>query len=206
MYSKKVLKYFFHPKNVGVIKNPTVKVTEGSLACGDMVTLYMKVDKNDIIKDVKFKSYGCAANIATISLLTEMIKGKSIEYAKQIDYNTLNKELGGLPLTKVHCSALAIDSLKEAIQLYEEKKGIIKHERIDEEFLRKRLRHVIYPKNGKDIISSGMLKSIKLKDGVARIEIIMEKDDAFKEVVTDEIKERLEALREIKKVEVVVVK
>ena len=126
-YSKKLLEYFRHPKNVGAIKNPDAKATEGSPACGDMVTLYLKVDKKTKrIKDIKFESYGCASNIASGSIITEMAKGKTLDEAKKITWKQAADKLGGLPPIKVHCSVLAVDGLRAAIGNYEEKHGLIK--------------------------------------------------------------------------------
>ncbi|HDD46424.1 MAG TPA: iron-sulfur cluster assembly scaffold protein [Candidatus Aenigmarchaeota archaeon] len=201
MYSKKVLKYFFHPKNVGIIKNPTVKVTEGSLACGDMVTLYLKIDKvSRKIVDIKFKSYGCAANIATMSFLTELVKGKTIESVEKLTYKMLEKELGGLPPAKTHCSLLAIKSLKSAIRLYKEKMGEIEYESIDKDFVMSRLRSVIHPAIGKDIVSSGLVAMANISDGKVNIKIRI-KEKRFRRIVLEEIKERF-CIPQIKKISV----
>jgi len=112
------------------MKNPDAKATEGSPACGDMVTLYLKVDKrtNRII-DVKFESFGCASNIASGSIITEMAKGKTLEEAKKISWKDAASELGGLPPIKVHCSVLAVDVLKAAIENYEEKNRLVRRRR-----------------------------------------------------------------------------
>jgi len=192
MYSKKVIEYFMHPKNVGEIKNPDVKITEGSVACGDMLTLYLKIDKKSHkIKDIKFKSYGCAANIATTSMMTELVKGKTIEEAKKLTFTDIQKALGGLPPVKVHCSVLAIDGLKSAIRAYEEKHGLIEKEKIDEHIIRSRLRHVIYPKIGKDIVSMGTLKEIKIGKNFVEIKLDITKDDQFSKAVEESIRERI---------------
>ena len=115
-YSEKVLQHFMHPQNVGEMENPDATATEGSPACGDQVTIYLKVDKeNLIIEDVSFLSYGCASNIATASIITEMAKGKSLEEAKKITWRDAMDALGGLPPVKAHCSVLAADTLQSAI-------------------------------------------------------------------------------------------
>jgi NifU-like protein involved in Fe-S cluster formation/metal-sulfur cluster biosynthetic enzyme len=195
MYSKKVLNHFMNPRNTGEIKNPDVKITEGSLACGDMLTLYMKIDpKSHKIKKIKFKSYGCAANIATTSMMTELVKGKKIEYAKKLTFADIQKALGGLPTVKVHCSVLAIDGLKSAIRSYEEKHGLVKKEPLDESLVRTRLRRVIYPKTGKDIVSMGILDKIKLGKNSVEIKLNMEKGDQFSKNVEEEVRERLESI------------
>ncbi len=115
-YSEKVIAHFKDPHNVGECVDPDGKAIEGSPACGDMVELTIKVDKKTkIIKDIKFKSYGCASNIATGSIITDLAKGKTIDEAKKITWKQAAEELGGLPAIKVHCSVLAVEALKEAI-------------------------------------------------------------------------------------------
>ncbi len=121
MYSKKVMEYFMHPKNVGEIKNPDSVGKAGNIVCGDIMWIYIKVgNKNGkkIIKDIKFKTLGCAAAIASSSITTELAKGKSIRDALKISNKEIVKSLGGLPPSKVHCSVLAADALKEAIYNY----------------------------------------------------------------------------------------
>jgi nitrogen fixation NifU-like protein len=116
-YSAKVLELFRNPKNMGKMKDPSAFATTGSLACGDMIAVYLKI-RDDTIVDAKFESYGCAANIAAASLLTEMIKGKKLEEAWRISWKQLADELGGLPRIKYHCSVLAIGGLRRAIREY----------------------------------------------------------------------------------------
>lgn len=119
-YTELVLKHFRSPKNIGKIKNADAKATEGSVMCGDMMTMYLKI-KNNIIKDAKFESYGCAANIATASILTTMIRGKTIEQAEKLTWKDIIKQLGGLPPLKFHCSNLAIETLHSAIKKWKKK-------------------------------------------------------------------------------------
>ena len=139
-YSKKVLEHFKHPRNVGKIKNADGKAIEGSPACGDMVSVYIKVDpKNKKITDIKFESYGCASNIATGSIITELAKGKTLEEAKKITWRQASEALGGLPTIKAHCSVLAVEGLRSAIQNYEEKHGLIKEKKPTKEILLKKL-------------------------------------------------------------------
>lgn len=120
IYTEKVKDHFFNPRNVGEINDADGVGTVGNPKCGDVMTMYIKV-KNDIITDIKFKTYGCAAAIATSSITTEMVKGMSIEDAKKISRTDVANELGGLPAIKLHCSNLAADALKEAIKDYEKK-------------------------------------------------------------------------------------
>jgi nitrogen fixation NifU-like protein len=117
-YSPKVLEIFRNPKNLGPMEDATVVESAGSPACGDMIKLYLKVGEGDVIEKATFESYGCAANIATASILTEMVKGKSMREAWQISWKQLSDELGGLPPIKYHCSILAVGALKRAIRAY----------------------------------------------------------------------------------------
>lgn len=111
--------HFKNPRNLGKIDNADAQATEGSIACGDMMTVYLKIE-DDHIRDIKFESYGCAANIATASMMTEVVKGLSLEQAKQITWKEIVEKLGGLPQIKYHCSNLAVDTLRKAIKAYEE--------------------------------------------------------------------------------------
>jgi nitrogen fixation NifU-like protein len=202
MYSKKVIKYFTHPKNVGEIKNADGKSTEGSLACGDIVNIYIKVDpKTHAIKDIKFKSYGCAANIATTSVMTELVKGKRIEEAKKIKFSDITKALGGLPPVKIHCSVLAIDGLKSAIRNYEEKHGLAKEEDVDEGLIRSRLRHVMDPSVGRDIVSLGIVQNVKLEKGTVKILLKIPKNHRFFRHIMEDIEEKVAYIPGIKRVE-----
>ncbi len=123
-YNPKVLDLFRHPKNLGPMKDATVTAVAGNPACGDMITFYLKINAQEIIERASFESYGCAANIATSSIVTEMIKGLSLEAAwKDITWKKVTDEVGGLPTVKFHCGVLAVGALKRAIRLYYEKKG-----------------------------------------------------------------------------------
>ncbi|NIO22689.1 MAG: DUF59 domain-containing protein [Candidatus Aenigmarchaeota archaeon] len=202
MYSKKVIKYFTHPKNVGEIKNADGKSTEGSLACGDIVHIYIKVDpKTHVIRDIKFKSYGCAANIATTSVMTELAKGKTIEQAKNIKFSDITKALGGLPPVKIHCSVLAIDGLKSAIRNYEEKHGIAKEEDLDEGLIRSRLRRVMDPSVGRDIVSLGIVQSVKLDKGMVKLLLKIPKKHRFFKHIMEDIEEKIAYIPGVKGIE-----
>jgi len=123
-YSSKVLELFRNPKNLGKMEDATVYAVAGNPACGDMITFYLKINEEmEVIEKATFESYGCAANIATSSLLTEIIKNKPIKEAWQVSWKKLTEELGGLPTIKFHCGMLAVGALRRAIRLYYKRKG-----------------------------------------------------------------------------------
>lgn len=208
MYTEKVMDHFKNPRNVGEIEEADAKSTEGSLACGDMVTMYLKIDPNTlVIRDIKFKSFGCASNIATCSALTEMVKGKTIEQAKKVKFKEVVDFLGGLPMIKMHCAVLATVALQSAIKNYEESHGLAKYdEKVNEENVKKRLAHVMDPDRGKDIISLGMVKRVMIKGETIEVLIELPPNYRYADIVFDEIKEKLISLPKIKKIDVEIVK
>ncbi|NOR47538.1 MAG: Fe-S cluster assembly scaffold protein NifU [Methanosarcinaceae archaeon] len=125
MYSEKVMDHFSNPRNVGEIENADGVGEVGNPTCGDMMNIYIKVEDN-ILTDVKFKTFGCGAAIATSSMITEMAVGKTLEEALDITRNDVAEELGGLPQVKMHCSNLAADGLRAAIEDYRNKQSIKK--------------------------------------------------------------------------------
>ena len=127
MYSDKVMEHFQNPRNVGEIEDADGVGTVGNPTCGDLMTIYIKV-KDNVIEDVKFKTFGCGAAIATSSMVTEMAVGKTIEEALAITRNDVADELEGLPPVKMHCSNLAADALHAAIDNYKENIGEKKKE------------------------------------------------------------------------------
>ena len=120
-YSKKVMEHFTNPRNVGTIENPDGYGKIGNPVCGDLMEIYIKV-KDNIITDIKFKTFGCGSAIATSSMVTEMAKGMNIDEAMKITRNNVADELDGLPPQKMHCSNLAADALHKAIEDYKNKK------------------------------------------------------------------------------------
>lgn len=116
-YSPKVIELFRNPKNLGKMERPTVHATAGSPACGDMITIYLKIERERIV-DASFISYGCAANIAAASMLTEMVKNLTLKDAWNISWRRISDELGGLPSIKFHCGVLAVGALHKAIREY----------------------------------------------------------------------------------------
>lgn len=123
MYSEKVMDHFSNPRNVGEIENANAVGEVGNAKCGDIMKIYMDIE-DGIIKDIKFKTFGCGAAIATSSIATEMVKGKSIEEALQLTNKAVVEALDGLPSQKIHCSVLAEEAIKSAILDYYKRKGI----------------------------------------------------------------------------------
>ena len=120
MYSEKVMDHFTNPRNVGEIENPAGAGEVGNPTCGDIMSITLDIEDN-IIKDIKFKTFGCGAAIATSSMVTEMVKGKTIEEALQVTNKKVAEALDGLPPAKMHCSNLAADALHKAIEDYRSK-------------------------------------------------------------------------------------
>ncbi len=120
-YSKKVMEHFMNPKNVGTIEKPDGYGKVGNPVCGDLMEMFIRV-KDNIISDIKFKTFGCGSAIATSSMVTELAKGMNIDEARKITRNDVASELDGLPPQKMHCSNLAANALREAIKDYERKK------------------------------------------------------------------------------------
>jgi nitrogen fixation NifU-like protein len=144
LYTKKVIEHFKNPHHMGRMKNPDGVGKVGNAVCGDIMWLYIKVGKNkkgrEIIKDIKFETFGCVAAIATSSVITDLAKGKTLDEALKIEREEIVKFLGGLPIIKIHCSVLAASALSEAIYDYfKRKKRVIpkeleeKHQRIEKE-------------------------------------------------------------------------
>lgn len=123
LYSEKVMDHFMHPRNVGEMENPSGVGDVGNAKCGDIMRMYLKIDENDIITDVKFKTYGCGTAIASSSMATELIKGKSINDAINLSNKEVAENLDGLPPIKMHCSVLAEEAIKAALYDYQEKSG-----------------------------------------------------------------------------------
>jgi len=118
LYSEKVIEHFQNPHNYGKIEHASGIGTVGNMRCGDLMKLYIKVNKDEVIEDIKFETYGCAAAIATSSVVTDLAKGKTIKEALKIESKDVVESLGGLPIIKTHCSLLAVDALVEAIHDY----------------------------------------------------------------------------------------
>lgn len=124
MYTEKVLDHFEHPRNVGALDDANGVGMVGNAKCGDIMQMFLKVNDDGIIEDVGFKTFGCGAAIATSSMATELIKGKSIEEALQLSNSAVVEALEGLPPQKIHCSVLAEEAVRAAIADYYRKKGM----------------------------------------------------------------------------------
>lgn len=201
-YNDLVLEHFKNPRNTGRIEDPDGKATEGSPACGDMVSLYLKVNpKTKVIEDIKFESYGCASNIATGSIITELAKGKTIDEAKKITWQEASEALGGLPKIKAHCSVLAVEVLRSAIQNYEEKHGLVTEKvATTEEIVRKRLKKVMNPIKGLDMVATHLVKEIDITGGVVRIVIDLPETHQFANAIKEDAVEKIESLWDINQV------
>lgn len=124
MYTEKVMDHFQHPRNMGEIEDASGVGTVGNAKCGDIMRIFLDIE-DDIIKDVKFKTFGCGAAVATSSMATELVKGKTIEEAMHVTNKAVMEALDGLPKAKVHCSLLAEEALQAALWDYAQKNGIV---------------------------------------------------------------------------------
>lgn len=124
MYSEKVMDHFSNPRNVGEIEDANAVGQVGNAKCGDIMKIYMKIDENEVIEDVKFKTFGCGAAVATSSMATEMVKGKTVKEALELTNQAVAEALDGLPPVKMHCSVLAEEAVKAAIGDYYVRQGI----------------------------------------------------------------------------------
>jgi len=203
-YSDKVLEHFKNPRNVGKIENPDGNAMEGSPACGDMVGVTIKVDPDTKrITDIKFESYGCASNIATGSIITELAKGKTIDEAKKINWKEASDALGGLPPIKTHCSVLAVEGLRSAIQNYEERHGLVTEQKpTTVEIIRKRLKKVMNPLSGLDLVRTELIKDIAIDKGVVHIKVDLPSNHQFANNIREEIGDKIEPLWDVETVEV----
>jgi nitrogen fixation NifU-like protein len=201
-YSEIVMEHFRNPQNVGRIENPDAKSVEGSPACGDMVAVYLTVDsESQRITDIKFESYGCASNIATGSIITELAKGKTLEEAKAITWKEASQALGGLPPIKTHCSVLAVDGLRAAIENYEERHGLVKERNpTTVEVVQKRLKRVMNPVVGLDVVRTNLVGEIEVADGTVRVVLDLPPDHQFAANMREEILEKIEPLWDVERV------
>ena len=158
-YTKKTISHFLHPKNLGDIKNADARSGVGNMVCGDQLDFFLKVVKGKI-KDVKFLSFGCASNIATASIMTEKIKGMTIEEAKKYPWQKIVDDLGGLPHQKIHCSVMAVQGLKKAIADYEQRQLPVEYLKPAKRIAKK---NIVQPVKAKSRATSPARKSLKKK-------------------------------------------
>ena len=201
-YSETVLEHFRHPRNVGKIENADGKAIEGSPACGDMVSVHINVNpETNTISDIKFESYGCASNIATGSIITELAKGKTLDEARKISWKEASEALGGLPKIKAHCSVLAVEGLRSAISNYEERHGLVKEKNpTTVEVVRKRLKKVMNPMAGLDLVRTNLVQDIEVKEGTVRVVIDLPPDHQFASAMKEEVMEKIEPLWDVNEV------
>lgn len=199
-YSEKTIEHFTKPKNVGEIEGANATATEGSPACGDMVNYTLKINEETlIIEDIKFRSYGCASNIATASIATEMVKGKHIDEVKAMKTSDAANELGGLPSIKMHCSVLAINGIKAAIREFEARTGRIEDKRreITPDIIKKVLTDVMHPKHGKNIVDNNNITRVKVEHGQS-IYVVVElepDEEMYANNIREEIIEHIEGMK-----------
>ena len=124
VYSEKVMDHFMNPRNVGEIEGASGVGTVGNAKCGDIMRIYLDIDENGVIRDCKFKTFGCGAAVATSSMATEMVKGKTVQEALQVTNKAVMEALDGLPQVKIHCSLLAEEAIHAALWDYAEKNNI----------------------------------------------------------------------------------
>lgn len=124
MYSEKVMDHFNNPRNVGEIENPSGVGTVGNAKCGDIMRMYLDIDENGVINEAKFKTFGCGAAVATSSMATELVKGKTVEEAMNVTNTAVMEALDGLPPVKVHCSLLAEEAIHAALWDYSQKNNV----------------------------------------------------------------------------------
>lgn len=125
MYSEKVMDHFQNPRNMGEIENASGVGTVGNARCGDIMRMYLDIDDNGVIKEAKFKTFGCGAAVATSSMATELVKGRTVQEALEVTNKAVMDALDGLPPVKVHCSLLAEEAIHAALWDYAEKEGIV---------------------------------------------------------------------------------
>ena len=125
MYTEKVMDHFMHPRNVGEIEDASGVGTVGNAKCGDIMRIYLDIDDQQVVRDAKFKTFGCGAAIATSSMATEMIIGKTVQEALEVTNKAVMEALGGLPPVKIHCSLLAEQAVHAALWDYAQKNGIV---------------------------------------------------------------------------------
>ncbi len=205
-YSQKVIQHFTQPQNVGDLTDANATSTEGSPACGDMITYTMKIDpETKVIEDIRFRSFGCASNIATGSVATVLAKGKTTDEVKALKHADLTEALDGLPAVKLHCSVLAIEGLKAAVQQWEEDQGLVKAKdaKLDKQSVHKALQDIINPHRGISLVEAGQIKriSVDVEEGKVFVELkLKDEEERFAENLEEEIREHIETIPGVKRI------
>ena len=205
-YSQKVIDHFNAPQNVGDLPDADVIATEGSPACGDMITFSLKINpETRVIEDVRFRSFGCASNIATASMATLLAKGKTVEEVKQLKHRDLTDALDGLPAVKLHCSVLAVDALKSAVRKWEIDHGLLTDDEVvlDRYLVAAALEGVINPRTGANLNESKLVNRIEINQPEGRVFLEMllcELDERYAQAIEEETIERISALPGVRKV------
>ncbi len=205
-YSQKVIEHFTMPQNVGDLTDANAHSTEGSPACGDMITYSMKINpESRVIEVIRFRSFGCASNIATGSVATVLAKGKTIDEVKALKHADLTQALDGLPAVKLHCSVLAIEGLKSAVHQWEVEQGLAQdiETKLDKASVHKVLESVINPHRGISLIEAHQIQRINvdLDEGSVFIEIkLTEEEERFAPNLEEEIREHVGTIPSARKI------
>lgn len=205
-YTKEVIENFTSPQNVGELLNPDAMTTEGSPACGDMITYTLKINpETRIVEDIKFRSFGCASNIATASVATQIAKGKTTDEIKVLTHRDITRALGGLPAVKLHCSVLAVDGLKSAVHQWEVERGLAKEEKpaFDKKSIHKALTGVMNPHTGISLVEANQIRRLLIEEEVGRVFIeirINDEEEKFALNIEEEIREKVAEIPGVKKV------
>ena len=205
-YSQKVIEHFTSPQNVGDLPEADAISTEGSPACGDMITYALKINPETfVVEDVRFRSFGCASNIATASIATMLVKGKTVEEVKQLKHSDVTQALDGLPAVKLHCSVLAVDGLKSAVHQWEVEHGLTTDEKrpLDRKAVYDALVNVINPRTGRNLIDGKLIKRIDIEQDEGRVflEVLLcDLDERFAPAIEEEIREKISSLDGARKV------
>jgi metal-sulfur cluster biosynthetic enzyme len=166
------------------------------------VTIKVDPEKNTI-DDIRFQSYGCASNIATGSIITDIAKGKTLDEAKKVTWKEASEELGGLPAIKAHCSVLAVEGLRAAIRDYEERNGLVTEQvPTTVKAIEKRLMHVMNPLMGMDIVRTDLVKEIDFEGGIVKVVVDLDESHQFATAIKNDITEKIEPLWDVNLVEV----
>ncbi|MDP8239987.1 MAG: iron-sulfur cluster assembly scaffold protein [Candidatus Hatepunaea meridiana] len=203
-YSTKVIEHFTQPQNVGEIPDADAMATEGSPACGDMITYTLKINpETKVVEDVRFRSFGCASNIATASMTTLLAKGKTINEIKKLKHRDITQALDGLPAVKMHCSVLAIDALKSAVHKWEIDHGMIEDKiyKLDYDGVLESLKNCLNPRTGISIVENRLINKLEVEPeaGSVFIELkLCEMDEMYVEAIEEEIREKVQAIPGVK--------